>query len=35
MERVRYFDAVSGETLLGIIGPIRMSSRRSALAKGK
>ncbi|MDR2390967.1 MAG: sn-glycerol-3-phosphate ABC transporter ATP-binding protein UgpC [Planctomycetota bacterium] len=34
MERVRYFDAVSGEALLGVIGPIRMSSRRSALAQG-
>ncbi|MDR3078166.1 MAG: sn-glycerol-3-phosphate ABC transporter ATP-binding protein UgpC [Planctomycetota bacterium] len=32
MEHVRYFDADSGLALLGVIGPIRMSSRRTALA---
>ncbi|MDR1535089.1 MAG: sn-glycerol-3-phosphate ABC transporter ATP-binding protein UgpC [Planctomycetota bacterium] len=33
MEHVRYFDADSGRALLGVIGPIRMSSRRSALSQ--
>ena len=31
MEHVRYFDAASGAALLEIIGPVRLSSRRSAL----
>ncbi len=31
MEHVRYFDAASGTALLGVIGPIRMSSRRAAM----
>ena len=35
MEHVRYFDAESGQALLGVIGPIRMSSRRTALAAGR
>ena len=30
MEQVRYFDPASGKALLGVIGPIRMSSRRQA-----
>ncbi|MCC8191146.1 MAG: sn-glycerol-3-phosphate ABC transporter ATP-binding protein UgpC [Planctomycetes bacterium] len=30
MESVRYFDPKSGKALLGVIGPIRMSSRRQA-----
>ncbi len=30
MSQVRYFDPASGLALLGIIGPIRMSSRRAA-----
>ncbi|MDR1520479.1 MAG: sn-glycerol-3-phosphate ABC transporter ATP-binding protein UgpC [Planctomycetota bacterium] len=35
MEQVRYFDAASGQALLGVIGPIRMSSRRTAAGHGE
>ena len=31
MDQVRYFDPESGKALLGVIGPIRMSSRRTAM----
>ncbi len=29
-QNIRYFDTASGEALLGVLGPIRMSSRRAA-----